>query len=165
MSPGRCIGIIWYIYTYNDTYLIIMYKNVYVRYCIFLWISLQYVLVDSPNMCRRKLALCRTYSKIDWDRLQVIQHQQLPQVYFFSFPITTNKFQRPFPGCLGSSRTRSGLMNHFDRIHLQDIIHILEEHPTPYPHCKRCGRQPPPVDTEQPALHIGTVTPRQGYPA
>ena len=78
---------------------------------------------------------------IDWDRLLVSQHKNLPQVYEVSFPNTTSKCHRPLPGRLWWFSTRSGLTNHFNRTQWRDSIQILEDHPTPYPHWKRCGRQ------------------------
>ena len=71
------------------------------------------------------------------------QQEHVPVTYDVSFPHGSHECGCPFPGCSGSSRSRSGLRNHFGRMHWQDEIHILEEHPMPYPRCGRCGHQIP----------------------
>ena len=46
-------------------------------------------------------------------------------------------------GCHGGSRTRAGLRNHFCRRHWNDTVHIVEEHPEPYPKCHLCDLHVP----------------------
>ena len=67
---------------------------------------------------RRKLY--GTNPKIDWDRIPVSQHKHLPQVYEIILPRDSIKCQCPFTGCIGSSRNRGGLRNHFKRLHWWD---------------------------------------------
>ena len=81
---------------------------------------------------------------INWYQLPVSQTEKLPQVYELSFPRDTTKCQCPFPGFLGFSHPRSGLHNHFKLLHWRDSILILEDHPSPFFHCERCGCQVPP---------------------
>ena len=52
--------------------------------------------------------------------------------------------QFPFLGCPGTSCSRSGIQNHFSRIHWGDSILIPEEHPTPFPYYELCEWQVPP---------------------
>ena len=85
-----------------------------------------------------------TVPTIYWDRLPVIQYKHLPQVYEDRFPRESSKYQCTFTGCLRPYHSRSGLSNHSTMMHLCDRIHILEDHPTPYPHCEICGHQVPP---------------------
>ena len=56
ICPKRCLGIIWYLCTYDDTYLIRLYVKVCVRYGMFLYIRLQYVPGVCPNMSRGTLS-------------------------------------------------------------------------------------------------------------
>ena len=51
----RCIGISWYFCTYNDTDLIGSYTKVCVHYGMFLFVHLQYVPGDFPNMSQGTL--------------------------------------------------------------------------------------------------------------
>ena len=83
------------------------------------------------SMTDHFLQLHRTDLEIDWDRLPMSQHECLPQLYEVSSPKTTSKCQRPFQGCPGPSRTRSGLRNHFNRTHWKHRIQILEYNPMP----------------------------------
>ena len=50
--PGRCLGIFWYFFTYNDTDYISLYAKVCIRYGMFLYICLQCVPVVFPNISR-----------------------------------------------------------------------------------------------------------------
>ena len=81
------------------------------------------------------------YLAIEWDQLPVSHMEHLPLVYEFGFLTNMQSCHYQFPGCSGTSRSRSGLHNHFSRLHSVGIILILEEHPTPFPHCERYGRQ------------------------
>ena len=82
-----------------------------------------------------------TGTAINWDSLLLIQQEHLPQVYEVGFPQDISKCQYPFPRWPSSSRSRSGFHNHFNRMHWQVSIQILEDCPAPYPHCERCGCQ------------------------
>ena len=58
-----------------------------------------------------------TEPEIDWDRLQVSQTEKIRIVYEVSFPNNMKLCQCPFPRCPGTSHSRSGICNHFRRIH------------------------------------------------
>ena len=60
-----------------------------------------------------------------------------------SFPKGMSQCLCPFTGCPGFLQTRNGLQNYFVRQYLGDSLRILEDHPTPFPRCERCGRQVP----------------------
>ena len=81
--------------------------------------------------------------EINWYRLPVSQYKNLSQVYEVRFLRDISKCQCPLSGWPGLSRSRSGLMNHFNRMYWKDSIQILDENPTPYPHCDRCRHQVP----------------------
>ena len=85
-----------------------------------------------------------TESDIDWGYLSVSQIEHLPLVYEVSFPTTIQSCQCPFPGCPGTSWIWSGMRNYFSRLHCEDNILILEEHPSTFPYCERCKLQGPP---------------------
>ena len=72
-------------------------------------------------------------SEINWDRLSLIYNEHLPQVYGVIFSQYINKCQCSFPGCPRSSHSRISLRNHLNRIHWQDMIHIIQENYMPYP--------------------------------
>jgi hypothetical protein len=61
--------------------------------------------------------------------------------YTVSFPRILPRKPCPVPGCTAKPTTRQALHLHFQNRHPQDSIHILEEHPTPFPKCELCGFQ------------------------
>jgi Reverse transcriptase (RNA-dependent DNA polymerase) len=61
------------------------------------------------------------------------------QLYTVSFPSNLTDCPCKVDGCPHSSRSRLGLRYHFNHRHWNDQIHIVEEHPTIYPQCARCG--------------------------
>ena len=94
-------------------------------------------------MTAHRLQMHRTKMAIDWNRLPVSQMGHHPQVYYMSFPREKNGDPEPFPDAqvplapvlaceiISASSTGGG------------GIRILEEHPTPFPKCERCGIQVP----------------------
>ena len=60
------------------------------------------------------------------------------RAYRLSFPRTTTFRSCPVPGCLGRAKTRAGLRAHFQRLHPQDTVCILEEGSVPLPRCQQC---------------------------
>ena len=101
-----------------------------------------------------------TEPEIEWDQLPVIQTEHLPLMYEFRFLTNIQSCQCTFPGCPGMPWSRSGLQNHFSRLHWGDIILKLEEHPTTFPHCERCNQQVPPWLMNN--IHYNTKVCRQG---
>lgn len=67
------------------------------------------------------------------------------QLYTISFPPHSNPQPCPIPGCPHQVITSgSEMRRHFVSRHWNDRVHVLEEHPAPYPSCERCGLQLPP---------------------
>ena len=121
--------------------------------------------MTSRSLTSHRQCLHVTEIYISWDSITVSQYEHLTQVYEGRPPRDIRKCQRPFPDCPGLSHSRIGLRNHFNMMHWQDSIQILEDHPVPYPHCEICGRQVPPVEAEQLTLQHGPVPPHQGLSA
>ena len=71
-------------------------------------------------------------TEIDWDRLLVSQHENLPQAYKVRFLNTTNKCHCPVPGCPGLFLTITILKNNFNWTHWRDRFQILKENFTLY---------------------------------
>ena len=84
-----------------------------------------------------------TDTEIDWNQLPVSQTEQIPKVSDVSFPEGTSQCKLPFSGRPGSSRTWNGLRNYLNRQHCWDSLRILEDQPTLFPKCKKCGSQVP----------------------
>ena len=99
--------------------------------------------MTSMSLTSHRQHLHGTKPKIEWYRLPVIHHEHLPQIYEVRLLCSIIKYQCPFLGFPELSRSRSGIHNHPNQMHWQDIIQKLEEHPSPYPHYKRCGQQVP----------------------
>ena len=77
--------------------------------------------------------------EIDWNRLSVIHTEHLHHVSDIIFLIGTSQCQYPFPDFLGASHTWNILQFHFNWKYWGFILKILEEHPSPFPKCERCG--------------------------
>ena len=85
-----------------------------------------------------------TDPEIDCNRLLVSHTEHIPRVFEISFWKGTSQCPCPFSVCPGSSQTWNGLRNNFNRHNWRDRLRILEEHPTLFPKCERCGSQVPP---------------------
>jgi hypothetical protein len=73
------------------------------------------------------------------------------QAYRISFPHTTSFRPCPVSRCLGRAKTRAGLCTHFQRIHPQDTLCILEEGSHPLPRCQLCN------------MHVTQITLNRGH--
>jgi hypothetical protein len=67
----------------------------------------------------------------------------VPHTYVISFPRVLPHKPCPVPECTARPTTRTAFRIHFRNRHPHDSIHILEEHPVPYPKCELCGFQVP----------------------
>ena len=93
--------------------------------------------ITTGSMIAHRSRMHGVEPEIDWNRVPASQTEHHPQVYDVSFPRTEKQCPRPFPECLGYSRTCTNLQNNFRSQQWGDIIRILEEHPTPFPKCER----------------------------
>ena len=92
-------------------------------------------------MAAHQICLHGAEPEIEWDRPPVSPTEHPPQVFEVSFPRFKTKCQCPFPGCPWSSLTWIYLINHFTQKHQRESLLILKEHPLPFPHSERYGRQ------------------------
>ena len=85
-----------------------------------------------------------TEPDIYWKWLPVSQTEHISQIFDVILPKGTSHFPCTFPGCPGSSCTCNGLRNHFNLHNWGGSIRILDQHPTLFHKCDRCGSQVPP---------------------
>ena len=64
-----------------------------------------------------------------------------PTTYSIAFPTKRGTRECPVEGCLGRAGTWTAMTVHFWRIHVQDVVIILEEGNLPQPRCPRCDMQ------------------------
>ena len=93
------------------------------------------------SMMKHWRLIHRTETMTDWNQLPLGLTEQLLHVFHVRFTKCTSQCQCPLSGCLGSSCNCNNLWNHFNWKHWGYILRILEEHPSPFPKCERCGSQ------------------------
>ena len=110
------------------------------------WISFPYCRVEltAAPMTAQRRCMHGTEPYIDWNRLPVSQTEYIPQVFEIGFPKGTSQCPCPFPGCPWLSWNCNGLRNHFNCQYWGESLRVLEEHPTLFLKCERCGSQVPP---------------------
>ena len=81
---------------------------------------------------------------MNWAELNVLPADQPGQLYVANLPAHEEEYECPVLDCPGHYRNYAALRGHFCRHHWNDSIHIVEEGPTPFPHCERCHKQLPP---------------------
>ena len=61
---------------------------------------------------------------MSWD---LIKEDHPPIIYPATFPILTDKFLCPVPGCAGTAGTMYGIRRHFRFLHPQDLVNVPDE--------------------------------------